>query len=226
MHLPEEAELLRVFIGDGDRYHHKPLYEAIVEAARAQHLAGATVLRGYLGYGAHSRIHSAKILRLSEDLPVVVEIVDEPHKIEAFLPVLDEMMAEGLVTVERGARDHLPAPRGRRGRMPPMSEWTLTGKPALVVIHMQNAICKAPSPLEFLGHPRATEEDDVIAHIAGLLAAFRAKGLPVVFTAAVHPDEIEAPAYGMFWDAVKDLTVNTAGKPRRRDRRRARAAGR
>ena len=65
MHLPEEAELLRVFVGDGDRYHHKPLYEAIVEAARERHLAGATVLRGYLGYGAHSRIHSAKILRLS-----------------------------------------------------------------------------------------------------------------------------------------------------------------
>ena len=100
MHLPEEAELLRVFIGDGDRYHHKPLYEAIVEAARERHLAGATVLRGYLGYGAHSRIHTAKILRLSEDLPVVVEIVDEPEKIEAFLPVLDEMMAEGMVTVE------------------------------------------------------------------------------------------------------------------------------
>jgi PII-like signaling protein len=100
MHLPEEAELLRVFVGDGDRYHHKPLYEAIVEAARERHLAGATVLRGHLGYGAHSRIHSAKILRLSEDLPVVVEIVDEPQKIEAFLPVLDEMMAEGMVTVE------------------------------------------------------------------------------------------------------------------------------
>ncbi len=101
MHLPEYAELLRVFIGDGDRYHHKPLYEAIVEAAREHHLAGATVLRGHLGYGAHSRIHSAKILRLSEDLPVVVEIVDEPEKIEAFLPVLDEMMAEGLVTLEQ-----------------------------------------------------------------------------------------------------------------------------
>jgi nicotinamidase-related amidase len=92
-----------------------------------------------------------------------------------------------------------------------MSEWTLTGKPALVVIHMQNAICKAPSALEFLGHPRATEEDGVIARIAGLLAAFREKGLPVVFTAAVHPDEIDAPAYGMFWDAVKGLAVNAAG---------------
>jgi PII-like signaling protein len=100
MHLPEEAELLRVFIGDSDRHRHKPLYEAIVEAARERHLAGATVLRGYLGYGARSRIHSAKILRLSEDLPVVVEIIDESAKIEAFLPVLDEMMAEGMVTVE------------------------------------------------------------------------------------------------------------------------------
>ena len=100
MHLPENAELLRVFIGDSDHYHHKVLYEAIVEAARERHLAGATVLRGYLGFGAHSRIHTAKILRLSEDLPIVVEIVDAPEKIEAFLPVLDEMMDEGLVTVE------------------------------------------------------------------------------------------------------------------------------
>lgn len=100
MHLPERAELLRIFIGDSDRHHGKPLYEALVEAARERHLAGATVVRGYLGYGAHSRIHTAKILRLSEDLPVVVEIVDEPDKIEAFLPVLDEMMAEGMVTVE------------------------------------------------------------------------------------------------------------------------------
>jgi len=98
--LPEQAELLRVFIGDGDRYRGRPLYEAIVAVARERHLAGATVLRGYLGYGAHSRIHSAKILRLSEDLPVVVEIVDEAAKIEAVLPVLDEMMAEGMVTVE------------------------------------------------------------------------------------------------------------------------------
>ena len=101
MHLPEYAELLRVFIGDSDRHHGKPLYEAIVETAREHHLAGATVLRGYLGYGAHSRIHTAKILRLSEDLPIVVEIVDDPEKIAAFLPVLDEMMAEGMVTVEQ-----------------------------------------------------------------------------------------------------------------------------
>lgn len=100
MRLPENAELLRVFIGDSDRHRHAPLYEAIVEEARERGLAGATVLRGYLGYGAHSRIHSSKILRLAEDLPVVVEIVDAPEKIEAFLPVLDEMMAEGMVTVE------------------------------------------------------------------------------------------------------------------------------
>jgi PII-like signaling protein len=101
MQLPEYAELLRVFIGDSDRHHGRPLYEAIVEAAREHHLAGATVLRGYLGYGAHSRIHTAKILRLSEDLPIVVEIVDAPEKIEDFLPVLDGMMAEGMVTVEQ-----------------------------------------------------------------------------------------------------------------------------
>jgi PII-like signaling protein len=100
MHLPETAELLRVFIGDSDRHHHRPLYEAIVEAARERHLAGATVLRGYLGFGAHSRIHTAKILRLSEDLPIVVEIVDAPEKIADFLPVLDEMMGEGMVTLE------------------------------------------------------------------------------------------------------------------------------
>jgi len=101
MRLPEYAELLRVFIGDSDRHHGKPLYEAIVEAARENHLAGATVLRGYVGYGAHSRIHTAKILRLSEDLPIVVEIVDAPEKIDDFLPILDEMMAEGMVTVEQ-----------------------------------------------------------------------------------------------------------------------------
>ena len=100
MQLPENSELLRVFVGDGDRHGGKPLYEAIVLAARERHLAGATVLRGSLSYGAHSRIHTAKILRLSEDLPMVVEIVDEAAKIEAFLPVLDAMMDGGMVTVE------------------------------------------------------------------------------------------------------------------------------
>jgi len=101
MKLPEESELLRIFIGELDKYDGKPLYEAIVEEARRQCLGGATVFRGPMGYGAHSRMHTAKILRLSEDLPIVIEIVDSTEKIEAFLPDLDKMMDEGLVTVER-----------------------------------------------------------------------------------------------------------------------------
>jgi PII-like signaling protein len=101
MNLPSEAELLRVFIGEGDKYHGRPLYEVIVEEARRRGLAGATVLRGTLGFGANSRIHTAKILRLSEDLPMVVEIVDEPAKIEAFLPDLSALIEEGLVTLEK-----------------------------------------------------------------------------------------------------------------------------
>jgi len=101
MKLPEEAELLRIFIGESDRYEGKPLYEAIVAEARRKNLGGATVFRGLIGYGAHSRLHTAKLLRLSEDLPIVIEIVDATEKIEAFLPDLDRMMQEGLVTVER-----------------------------------------------------------------------------------------------------------------------------
>lgn len=101
MKLPSEAELLRIFIGESDKHHGRPLYEVIVEEARRRHLAGATVLRGTLGYGASSRIHTAKILRLSEDLPMVIEIVDAPEKIAAFLPDLDTMIGEGLVTLER-----------------------------------------------------------------------------------------------------------------------------
>jgi uncharacterized protein len=101
MKLANEAELLRIFIGESDRHAGKPLSEAIVEAARRHGLAGATVLKGVLGFGANSRIHTAKILRLSQDLPIVVEIVDETGKIEAFLPVLDAMMAEGMVTIEK-----------------------------------------------------------------------------------------------------------------------------
>ncbi|MCI0462598.1 MAG: DUF190 domain-containing protein [Gemmataceae bacterium] len=101
MNLPSEAELLRVFIGEGDKHHGRPLYEVIVEEARRRGLAGATVLRGTLGFGANSRIHTAKILRLSEDLPMVVEIVDVPAKIEAFLPDLSGMIEEGLVTLEK-----------------------------------------------------------------------------------------------------------------------------
>ena len=101
MHLPHEAMLLRMFIGESDRWHHQPLYEAIVLKARELHLAGATVLRGPMGYGKSSRLHTAKILRLSMDLPLVIEIVDTEEKIQAFLPVLDEMMKGGLVTLER-----------------------------------------------------------------------------------------------------------------------------
>ena len=101
MKLSGEAELLRIFIGESDRCDGRPLYEAIVQEARQAGLAGATVLRGILGFGAHSRIHSAKILRLSEDLPVVIEIVDRPDRISEFLPKLDTMIAEGLVTLEK-----------------------------------------------------------------------------------------------------------------------------
>lgn len=93
--------LLRVFLGEDERYHHQPLYEAIVLKAREMHLAGATVLRGPLGFGKSSRLHTAKVLRLSEDLPVVIEMVDAQEKIDAFLPVLEEMMGSGLVTLER-----------------------------------------------------------------------------------------------------------------------------
>ena len=101
MHLPSEAELLRIFLGEGDKHGHRPLYEVLVEEARRRGMAGATVLRGVMGFGAHSRMHTAKILRLSEDLPMVVEIVDTPERIEAFLPYLDSMISEGLVTLEK-----------------------------------------------------------------------------------------------------------------------------
>jgi len=101
MKIPEEGCLLRVFIGESDRWHGKPLYEAIVLKARELHLAGATVLRGPMGFGAHSRMHTTKILRLSQDLPVVIEIVDAEEKIEALLPHIDEMVEEGLVTMEK-----------------------------------------------------------------------------------------------------------------------------
>jgi len=101
MHLPHDAMLLRVFIGESDRWKHQPLYEAIVLKAREQHMAGATVLRGPMGFGKSSRLHTAKILRLSVDLPLLIEIVDSEEKIKAFLPLLDEMMNGGLVTLER-----------------------------------------------------------------------------------------------------------------------------
>src|SRR6202142_3215289 len=101
MEIPHEAVLLRIFIGESDRWHHQPLYEALVLKAREMHLAGATVLRGPMGFGKASRLHTAKILRLSMDLPLVIEIVDAEEKINAFLPVLDEMVGGGLVTVEK-----------------------------------------------------------------------------------------------------------------------------
>jgi len=101
MQLPRDALLLRIFIGEEDRHEHQPLFEAIVLKAREQHLAGATVLRGPMGFGHSSRLHTAKVLRLSEDLPMVIEIVDSEEKINAFLPLLDGMMPSGLVTLEK-----------------------------------------------------------------------------------------------------------------------------
>lgn len=101
MNLPQSGKLLRIFIGESDRHKGRPLYEWIVRKAREEGLAGATVLRGLEGFGAHSRIHTAKVLRLSSDLPIVIEIVDTEEKIDAFLPLIDEAVAEGLATVER-----------------------------------------------------------------------------------------------------------------------------
>jgi len=101
MKIPEDGTLLRIFVGESARHEHLPLYEAIVLKAREAGLAGATVLRGVMGFGRHSVMHTAKILRLSEDLPMVIEIVDSAEKIESFLPVLQTMIGEGLVTLER-----------------------------------------------------------------------------------------------------------------------------
>src|SRR5438046_9310171 len=101
MKIPEQGKLLRIFIGESDRWHHQPLYEAIVLKARELGLAGATVLRGPMGFGANSRLHTTKILRLSMDLPMVIEIVDSREKIDELLPHIDAMVTEGLVTLER-----------------------------------------------------------------------------------------------------------------------------
>ena len=101
MTLPRDAMLLRVFIGEDAKYHHHPLYKAIVQKAREVHLAGATVLRGPMGFGHSCRLHSTKILDVRENLPLVIEIVDSEDKIKAFLPVLDAMMPSGLVTLEK-----------------------------------------------------------------------------------------------------------------------------
>jgi len=101
MPLPRDAVLLRIFLGEDDKFGHLPLYEAIVLKARELHLAGATVLRGPIGFGHSSRLHTTKLMRLSQDLPLVVEIVDTQDKIDAFLPILDTMMTSGLVTQEK-----------------------------------------------------------------------------------------------------------------------------
>lgn len=101
MNIPEDGYLLRIFVGESDKVGHRPLYEAIVLKARESGLAGATVLRGVMGYGKNSILHTTKILRLSEDLPMTIEIVDSLEKVEAFLPVLDEMITDGLVTLEK-----------------------------------------------------------------------------------------------------------------------------
>lgn len=100
MKLPSEAYLLRIFVGESDKADGRPLHEVIVENARTRGLAGCTVLRGILGFGANSRIHTSKVLRLSEDLPIVVELVDSEENIRAFLPQLDALIGEGLVTLE------------------------------------------------------------------------------------------------------------------------------
>jgi PII-like signaling protein len=101
MQIPHDAVLLRIFIGENDRWEHRPLYEAIVLKAREMHLGGATVIRGPMGFGHSSRLHTTKILRLSEDLPLVIEIVDSEENINGFLPALDAMMGSGLITMEK-----------------------------------------------------------------------------------------------------------------------------
>src|SRR5436853_7251322 len=101
MQIPHDAVLLRIFIGENDRWENRPLYEAIVLKAREAHLGGATVLRGPMGFGHSSRLHTTKILRLSADLPIVIEIVDAEDRIDSFLPELEKLMGSGLVTLEK-----------------------------------------------------------------------------------------------------------------------------
>lgn len=101
MKIEGEGKLLRIFIGESDTWHGKPLYQAIVERVRREGLAGATVIRGIEGFGADSHVHTARILRLSEDLPVLIEIVDKDERIQGIIPILDEMVAEGMLTLEK-----------------------------------------------------------------------------------------------------------------------------
>ena len=120
MKIEGEAVLLRIFLGESDKHGSRPLYEVIVEEARRRGMAGATVLRGTLGFGANSRIHTAKILRLSEDLPMVVEIVDTEAQIDRFLPLLDGMITSGLVTLEKVRAIHYRAGHDRPGKTRPV----------------------------------------------------------------------------------------------------------
>ena len=115
MKIEGDGQLLRIFVGEDDRWEGAPLYEAIVRKAREQGMAGATVLRGIEGFGARSRIHTTKILRLSEELPIVIEIVDKEERIQAILPLLDQMVEEGLITLEKV---HIIAYRHGRGEPP------------------------------------------------------------------------------------------------------------
>lgn len=101
MKIPSNGQLLRVFIGEADKWHGRPLYEEIVYLAKKEKMAGATVIKGFMGFGCKSHMHTAKLLRLSEDLPIVIEIVDSEEKIRGFLPRLDEMVREGLITLEK-----------------------------------------------------------------------------------------------------------------------------
>jgi len=101
MKIPSDGKLLRIFIGEQDKWHGQPLYEAIIHLAKKEGMAGATGLKGFIGFGAKSHMHTAKLLRLSEDLPIVIEIVDSEEKISKFLPFLDEMVRDGLITLEK-----------------------------------------------------------------------------------------------------------------------------
>ena len=124
MKLEGEGSLLRIYLGELDKWHHQPLYEAIVLKAREMGLAGATVLRGPMGFGANSHLHTAKILRLSEDLPILIEIVDKEEKINTFLPELDKIMGDGLVTLEKCISSVIAVPRHPRIISPPCRQPT------------------------------------------------------------------------------------------------------
>ena len=112
MKIPTDGKLLRIFIGEADKWDGAPLYETIVHLAKKEGMAGATAIKGFMGFGAKSHMHTAKILRLSEDLPMVIEIVDSLEKVEAFLPVLENMVPEGLVTIEHVKVIHYRSDKG------------------------------------------------------------------------------------------------------------------